>query len=67
MKDATPARPEVGLCETCRYTRKLRSGKGSLFFYCSRSEVDEQYLKYPRLPVQQCLGYERQPSLSLSD
>lgn len=26
---------------------------------CERSKVDERFAKYPRLPVLECVGYER--------
>jgi hypothetical protein len=61
MDDATPLKLQVGLCADCRYTREVVSGKGSRFFYCRRSETDERYAKYPRLPVLRCAGYETRP------
>ena len=54
------AEPEaVGLCGTCRHVRRVVSAKGSVFIYCTRSETDPAYSRYPRLPTIQCAGYER--------
>ncbi len=58
MSEASSANLTTGLCGTCRYMRQVVSGKGSRFFYCSRSETDERYTKYPRLPVSHCPGYD---------
>lgn len=51
-------REAVGLCLDCAWHRQVRSGKGSEFFYCRRSETDPAYERYPRLPVVSCPGYE---------
>lgn len=54
-------RPPVnaGLCANCRYRRWIRSDKGSSFVMCLRHrEPASRYVKYPRLPVLSCSGYE---------
>jgi hypothetical protein len=48
----------IGLCETCVYCRVMRSDRGSTFYLCERSLTDPSFVKYPRLPVLQCVGYE---------
>jgi len=50
----------AGLCETCAFHRVIRSDRGSIFYLCERSFTDARFLKYPRLPVLQCAGYELQ-------
>jgi hypothetical protein len=40
----------------------IRSARGSEFILCRKSEVDEAFAKYPRLPVLQCSGYQAAPS-----
>ena len=67
MNDATSERNKLGLCTDCHYTKSIVSGKGSQFSLCLRSETDSHYSKYPRLPMLQCSGYERQQSLSPSE
>jgi hypothetical protein len=51
-------RPPAGLCESCRWMRRVRSAKGSEFVRCGRSEIDASYPRYPPLPVVRCAGYE---------
>jgi hypothetical protein len=67
MNETTSAKSQVGLCADCCYTREIVSGKGSRFFYCVRSETDERYAKYPRLPVLSCPGYQAQPNSLMED
>lgn len=50
-----------GLCGRCRFRKENRNNRGSVFLFCRRSESDERYPKYPRLPVQRCDGYEAGP------
>jgi hypothetical protein len=38
--------------------RIIRSDKGSLFYLCKLSATDPRFVKYPRLPVVSCPGYE---------
>jgi hypothetical protein len=53
------AAPAVGLCALCVHVRVVVSGKGSRFYLCKRSEVDPRFAKYPRLPVLECIGFEK--------
>jgi hypothetical protein len=49
--------PDPGLCGTCSFARLVRSKRGSSFHRCRRSDEDDSYARYPRLPVLACLGY----------
>jgi hypothetical protein len=50
----------AGLCDTCVHQRIVRNTRGSSFSLCQRSKTEpERYPRYPRVPVQQCPGYER--------
>lgn len=52
----------MSLCEHCDHMREVRSGKGSRFLLCMRSQSDPRFAKYPRQPVQMCPGHsERAP------
>ena len=53
-------REEVGLCADCRWARPQRSRRGSTFWRCLRAETDARFDRYPRLPVRECPGYERE-------
>jgi hypothetical protein len=47
----------IGLCEQCIHMRVIRSDRGSEFYRCGLSDVDERFPKYPRLPVLECEGF----------
>ncbi len=51
-------RPDVGLCAECWHARLQRSARGSEFWRCLRAETDERFVRYPRLPVEECSGYD---------
>ncbi len=51
--------PRISLCADCRFMRLIESARGSTFYRCERSATDARFPKYPRLPVLQCVGYER--------
>lgn len=61
MKDHRLVAPRgTGMCARCRHGRVIESGKGSRFMLCERSQTDEDYPRYPILPVFQCEGFEDQ-------
>ena len=51
----------VGLCVECRHARRQETARGSVFWRCGRAEDDPRFVRYPRLPVTVCPGYERGP------
>ena len=55
--ESTQERRDVGLCFDCRNARIVR-GRRSRFWYCELSRIDDRFVKYPRLPVVECAGYE---------
>jgi len=48
----------IGLCAACRHARRIDSARGSRFWLCARSADDPRFVKYPRLPVLCCSGFE---------
>jgi hypothetical protein len=54
-------RPRAGLCDSCRYQKLVRTGRGSVFSMCLRSRTEPGYAKYPQIPVGACPGHERRP------
>jgi hypothetical protein len=58
-EDQNRERECAGLCADCRFMRRIKSDRGSTFYFCERSENDPRFPKYPRLPVLQCAGFER--------
>ena len=51
-------RTSAGLCDSCRHQKVVGNTRGSRFSLCERSKTDPRYVKYPRLPVAECDGYE---------
>jgi hypothetical protein len=51
------ANARVGLCERCRFMRRVESDRGSVFYLCQLAATDARFPKYPRLPVLQCAGF----------
>lgn len=58
MGTAVSSVPGAGLCNTCRHQRVVATTRGSRFSLCERSRSDPAYVRYPRLPVRECPGYE---------
>ena len=57
----------VGLCDSCRHQKIIRSGRGSVFSMCERHKTEpDDFPKYPRVPVIECRGYERREGPSES-
>ena len=56
--ELTSREERFGLCDSCRFQRLVRTGRGSLFTLCERSKIDSSFPKYPRVPVTECRGYE---------
>jgi hypothetical protein len=50
--------PDAGLCDSCEHQVEVRNTRGSVFSLCARSRGDGTFRRYPRLPVQECRGYE---------
>jgi hypothetical protein len=57
--EAGKERRNVGLCVDCRHMQRIESARGAIFYLCRLSATDPEFPKYPRLPVNQCRGYER--------
>jgi hypothetical protein len=50
---------EPGLCGTCLHAKLNETRRGTVYLRCTRAEWDTALLRYPRLPVTQCTGFER--------
>jgi hypothetical protein len=49
----------TGLCSTCRHAKEIRTQRGPAYTLCNRSLTDDRFARYPRLPVLECPGHER--------
>jgi hypothetical protein len=48
----------VGLCARCRHAARQETARGSVFWRCRRAETEARFVRYPRLPVLACPGFE---------
>lgn len=48
----------MGLCADCGFRREQKSQRGSIFYRCARADRDENFMRYPPLPVMRCRGFE---------
>jgi hypothetical protein len=55
----SPALPvEPGLCGLCRHASVKGTGRGTAYLRCTRASWDDRLVKYPRLPVAGCAGFD---------
>jgi hypothetical protein len=47
-----------GLCAKCIYARVNITRRGTAYLRCERAGWDERLVRYPRLPVRECIGME---------
>jgi hypothetical protein len=58
MNDSSDFRQaEAGLCGRCANVQVITSSRGSRFYLCRLSAVDDRFPRYPRLPVLECIGF----------
>lgn len=57
MNDSDAGGQGAGLCARCANLRVVESDRGSRFYLCQLSAVDERFPRYPRLPVMRCEGF----------
>jgi hypothetical protein len=59
VSGSSPGGLDAGLCDSCRHQRLIRNTRGSVFSLCERSRTEpERFVRYPRVPVLRCEGYE---------
>lgn len=46
-----------GLCSTCQYALLNQTRRGTVYLRCGRATWDVRLTRYPRLPVDDCLGF----------
>jgi propionyl-CoA synthetase len=55
---ALPVDP--GLCGDCRHALVKETNRGTVYLRCGRAAWDDRLVRYPRLPVANCPGFEPQ-------
>jgi len=56
----------IGLCAVCQHRKIITSARGSQFLRCLLAHKDNQFAKYPRLPVRTCVGFEQRDADDVS-
>ena len=49
---------EPGLCGLCGHALIKGTNRGTAYLRCTRASWDDSLVKYPRLPVIGCVGFE---------
>jgi hypothetical protein len=49
---------EPGLCAACQHAKLNETRRGTAYLRCTRAAWDSRLLRYPRLPVLQCVGFD---------
>jgi len=50
---------EPGLCADCQHAKLNETRRGTAYLRCTRAAWDSRLPRYPRLPVAQCVGFDR--------
>lgn len=53
-----------GICGGCAYAKLTVTKRGTAYLRCTRAAWDTRLVKYPRLPVRSCVGYEQRQGAS---
>ena len=56
LSPVLPAEP--GLCGLCGHALVKGTNRGTAYLRCLRASWDERLVRYPRLPVSECVGFE---------
>jgi hypothetical protein len=49
---------EPGLCAACQHAKLNETRRGTAYLRCTRAAWDSRLLRYPRLPVALCVGFD---------
>jgi hypothetical protein len=49
---------EPGLCAGCQHAKLNETRRGTAYLRCMRAAWDSRLLRYPRLPVAECVGFD---------
>jgi hypothetical protein len=52
-----PLPVQPGLCCTCVHAARNTTRGGTTYLRCTRAAWDDRLVRYPRLPVSECVGY----------
>ena len=49
---------QPGLCRDCQHARLNETRRGTAYLRCGRASWDDRLVRYPRLPVSECVGFQ---------
>jgi hypothetical protein len=49
---------QPGLCLNCQHAKINETRRGTAYLRCTRSAWDVRLVRYPRLPVRDCVGFD---------
>jgi hypothetical protein len=56
---------EPGLCAACQHASVKGTNKGTAYLRCTRAAWDPLLVRYPRLPVRDCPGFDDEKAAEL--
>jgi hypothetical protein len=57
-EEADPVLPvDPGLCGVCLHAAVKGTNRGTVYLRCTRASWDDRLVRYPRLPVTDCVGF----------
>jgi hypothetical protein len=59
--------PATGLCARCCHAKLNHTRRGTSYLRCLRAAWDERLVRYPRLPVLSCPGWEPEAERAAGD
>ena len=57
MTDDAELRGRAGLCGRCVHALVRPTRRGTAYLRCALAATDARFPKYPRLPVERCIGF----------
>jgi hypothetical protein len=49
---------EPGLCAACQHAKLNETRRGTVYLRCMRAAWDSRLLRYHRLPIAECVGFD---------
>jgi propionyl-CoA synthetase len=49
---------DPGLCAACQHAKLNETRRGTAYLRCMRAAWDTRLVRYPRLPVVRCVGFD---------
>lgn len=60
--ESAPLGAPAGLCGDCVHALINVTRRGAAYLRCGRATWDDRLVRYPRLPVRECVGHDARES-----